>query len=235
MSNNDSFIDEVNEEVQRDRLFQFLRRYGWIGVVLVLLLVGGAAWTEWRKAQARAVAEARGDAILAALQEDTAEARAEALGAVDAGGGAEVVRDLLRAAQLEMAGEAEAAVALLDEIAGTPGVDPIYRDMARLKAVMFDTGTPEDRLMALEPLARPGAPYRLLALEQIALTEAGMGDTEAALETANAILEDAAVSQGLRERAQNLIVALGGALPGSAAADAGTAEADGQDGDNGGE
>jgi len=41
LSNPDSFIDEVTEEVRRDRLFRLFRKYGWIGVVIILGLVGG--------------------------------------------------------------------------------------------------------------------------------------------------------------------------------------------------
>ena len=41
MSETDSFIDEVNEEVRRDRLYAALRRYGWIAIVAVLAIVGG--------------------------------------------------------------------------------------------------------------------------------------------------------------------------------------------------
>ena len=44
MSNPDSFIREVTEEVRRDRLYGYVRRYGWIAALLVLLVVGGAAW-----------------------------------------------------------------------------------------------------------------------------------------------------------------------------------------------
>ena len=58
MSDTDSFIDEVTEEVRRDRMFNLLRRYGWIAVVAVLLLVGGAAWNEWRLSQQRTQSEA---------------------------------------------------------------------------------------------------------------------------------------------------------------------------------
>ena len=39
MSNPESFIEEVTEEVRRDRLFAAFRKYGWIGVLLVLLTV----------------------------------------------------------------------------------------------------------------------------------------------------------------------------------------------------
>ena len=49
MSDTDSFIDEVTEEVRRDRLFLLLRRWGWVGVLAVILIVGGAAFNEIRK------------------------------------------------------------------------------------------------------------------------------------------------------------------------------------------
>ena len=46
MSETDSFIDEVTEEVRRDKLFALFRKYGWIGIAAVLLIVGGAAWVD---------------------------------------------------------------------------------------------------------------------------------------------------------------------------------------------
>ena len=84
MSNTESFIEEVNEEVRRDRLYGLLRRYGWIAVLAILLIVGGAAFSEYRKAQARAEAEALGDAMLAALTVDDSAGRAEALAGISA-------------------------------------------------------------------------------------------------------------------------------------------------------
>lgn len=213
MSNNESFIDEVNEEVQRDKLFQFIRRYGWIGIVLVLLLVGGAAWNEWRKAQEVAEGQALGDGLLSALEASDPAARAEALAAVETEGEAAIVRDMLRAAELSAAGEAGAAADLLSQVAQTPGIDPAYGDLARLKAAMLSEAPPSERIATLDPLAAPGAPYRLLALEQIALAETEAGQTEAAIQTATDILQDAALGRGLRERMQNLIVALGGSIP----------------------
>ena len=51
MSNPDSFIDEVNEELKRDRLFAGIRKYGWIAVLAVVVAVGATSWNEWRKAR----------------------------------------------------------------------------------------------------------------------------------------------------------------------------------------
>ena len=53
MSNTDSFIEEVTDEVRRDKLYAALRKYGWIGILAVAAIVGGAAYSEYNKAQAR--------------------------------------------------------------------------------------------------------------------------------------------------------------------------------------
>ncbi|MEO0914995.1 MAG: hypothetical protein AAFY59_18760, partial [Pseudomonadota bacterium] len=61
MSESDSFLDEVTEEVRRDNLVKVLRKNAvWIIGVLVLL-VGGIGTNEYLKASNRAAAEARGD------------------------------------------------------------------------------------------------------------------------------------------------------------------------------
>ena len=67
MSDTDGFIAEVTEEVRRDRFYGLMKRYGWIVISVIVLLVGAAAWNEWRKAQAAGRAQAFGDAALAAL------------------------------------------------------------------------------------------------------------------------------------------------------------------------
>ncbi|MGR3466138.1 hypothetical protein [Limimaricola sp.] len=210
MSNPDSFIDEVSEEVRRDRLYHLLRRYGWIGLALVLLIVGGAAAYEWRQSRITAQAQERGDAILAALSEPEAGARASALAPIVEAAPGSVVPALALAAEQQAAGEAEAAVATLDALAANGEVPAIYRDLAALKSVLIEAGrTPEDRLLALEALSAPGAPFRMLALEQIALVRLGQGDRDGAIEQLRAILEDAEATPDLRDRAASLMVALG--------------------------
>jgi hypothetical protein len=59
-------------------------------------------------------------------------------------------------------------------------------------------------------LAQPGAPLRLLAMEQLALLDVQDGEIEAAIAMLQSILDDAQVSSGLQQRAAQVIVALGG-------------------------
>lgn len=211
MANEDSFINEVSEEVRRDRLFRLMRRYGWIAILAVVVLVGGAAWNEWRKATAKAEAEALGDAILAAINLETDAEQVAALSAIDADGPSAALLAMITAGQ---GSDPAAAIDRLEAVARDSEVNPIYRDLAALKAIVLsapDTA-PADRLTRLEPLTAPGAPYRPLALEQTAYAHIEAGDTEAALSVLSDILGDSETTEGLRRRASQLIVALGGVL-----------------------
>lgn len=221
MSDSDSFINEVTDEVRRDQLYGTLRRYGWIGIVAVLAIVGGAAWNEYAKAQRDAKAEAVGDAVLQALEADEAAARVEALAAVPAEGTAVALVALMTANEQQVAGDTAAAVATLEALAIAADVPPDYRALASIKALMLGAGIMDEasRLAGLEALAVPGNPYRMLALEQLALAEIAAGQTDAALARLARMIEDAEATQSLRQRAADLIVALGGDLAGAAESD----------------
>ena len=219
MSDSDSFINEVTDEVRRDALYGYLRRYGWIAVVVVVGLVGGAAYNEYSKAQTRAAAEAIGDQMLDALSTDGAEDRAAALAAIDASGPSAAVATLLAAASQQDAGQIEAAAQTLVGLAVNTDVPEIYRNLAALKAAMLPSEDTATRMTALEKLAQPGASFALIAREQIGLMQLEAGDPDAAIATMRLISEDAGVTRGLRERAQTLIVALGGDITAPAPAE----------------
>lgn len=213
MSDTDSFIDEVSEEVRREKLFGYLKRYGWIGVVLVLALVGGAAYNEWRKASAQAAAQATGDAVIAALEAEVPADRVTALGDIEAGTASPVIA-MLAAAEQERVGDIEGAVATLDAVVADQTVSRDYRDLAAMKSLMLSEGIMDatERRAALEAMAAPGAQFRMIALEQLVLADLGAGETDAALAGLVAIVEDAGVTDGLRDRSMGLIVALGGEI-----------------------
>ena len=209
----DSFINEVSEEVRREKLFGYLRRYGWIGVVCVLGLVGGAAFIEIRNAQERNAAPATGDALLAALENDDPTARASAIEQVAADGSAVAVTALLTASTQQDAGDIDDAAETLKALVTNDDIPQMYRDLAAFKAAMLPVSDTDGRMADLEFLAQPGQPFRLLALEQMAYATLEMGDTDGAIALMRQIEEDAGVSRGLRERVQTLMVALGEPLP----------------------
>ena len=208
MSNPESFIDEVTEEVRRDQLYARLKKYGWIGVVAVVVLVGGASVNEWIKARAEAQAQATGDAILAAVEAETPGARLAAIDALEADGDRAALIALVAAAE---AGDPVLADQRLAALAGDANLPALYRDLAQLKrALLPDVLDAAGRIEILTPLTAAGGAFRVLAEEQIALAELERGETEAAKARLEALLSDTEASEALRRRASQLIVALGG-------------------------
>jgi len=213
MSDTDSFIDEVNDEVRRDRFYYMLKRYGWIAILAVVLLVGGAAWNELQKSQARAEAEALGDAMFAALAVQDSESRVAALEAIEPGSAQSgALLGFLTAAQQVQAEDIPGAIETLNTIGLNGDVPSIYREIAQFKAVTLQgTDTPvNERRLLLDALAQPGNSLRLLATEQLALIDIEENNTTAAIDRYQMILLDAEVTTDLQQRALQVIVALGG-------------------------
>lgn len=211
VSNTDSFIEEVTEEVRKDRLFALYRRYGWIAALAVLLIVGGATWNEVRKNQAQTRAEALGDAILGALDSADPQQRILSLSQIDAHtGGARAVVSMLTAAEQSEEEQSDAASATLQALAADSDAPEIYRQIASFKALTQAVDMSLDaRMMAFEVLAQAGNPLRVLAVEQMALLDIEAGDRASAVARLKALLEDAEVTTGLTRRATALLQALG--------------------------
>ena len=212
MSETDSFIDEVNEEVRRDRLYAALRRYGWIAIVAVLAVVGGAAFNEYRRASDLALAQQRGDAILQALESDTGESRSAALGEIATEGSAvSALVGLFRASELVMMQDPAAASDVLAALIGQESILGDYSDLALFKQLLLE-GSGLDaslRRSGFEQLSAAGNPLRLLAQEQLALLDLQENDETAAVKRLRDLLQDAEMTQNLRQRLGQLMVALG--------------------------
>jgi hypothetical protein len=219
VSNPDSFIDEVNEELKRDRLFAAFRKYGWIAILAVLLVVGWAAWNEWSKARETARAQAFGDAVIAALQPDDATQRRTAMDSLASDPATDAAQrgilNLLLAAEALDAGNRADALAALNAVATDMSLPVSYRQLATLKRVIAATEAEiplAERQALIAPLAAAGGAFRPLALEQQALLRLEGGDTAGALQELTSLLSEADLSMPLRIRVQQLIVILGGEL-----------------------
>ncbi|CAM3259789.1 hypothetical protein SAMN04488021_14138 [Paracoccus aminovorans] len=207
---NDSFIDEVTEDLRRDRLFRLFRRYGWIVLLAILGIVLGAAWREYSRSQHETRAEVWGDAILSAEQ---AQDRVAALSAVDPQGGAgrKALSEMLAAGFEAEAGLDQKAAERLKAAADAVKDDPVLRDLALLKAVMAAGPAMDaaERDRILSELSKAGAPFELLALEQKAVALIGAGRKEDAIMLIGQIQQKDGLSEPLRRRLSEMMITLG--------------------------
>lgn len=217
MSNTDSFVDEVTDEVRRDRLFALFRKYGWIGVLVVVLIVGGAAWREWQKSVDATRAQSFGDAALAALEKTDPAERAAALAAIAADKDQLAIQALLTAGNSE--GDKAARLAALDGLIADASAPQVYRDLAVLRRVSI-AGTDQalaDRRTALQGIAVAGRSLRPLAEEQLAYLLLEEGKADEALASLMTLIQDQDTPVAMRQRLASVITALGGVAPEPAA------------------
>ena len=210
MSETDRFIDEVSEEVRKDKLYATMSKYGWLAVVIVLFLVGGTAFREYKVASANTVAQKTGDAISKAMSLEGPEARAIALSEVITNDKNVAVIALLKAAEQQADGEFAASVETLEALEAS-NVPSAYRDLAHFKKLLIEKeGLSEDaRIVGLNELAASASPYGLYAQEQLALIDLAKGRKQAAINRLSQILEDANLSQSLPQRVSQLMIILG--------------------------
>ena len=208
MSDTDSFIDEVTEEVRRDRLFGYFRRYGWIPAVIILALVGGTAYSEWSKSVVAQAAQVRGDALLDALDVQDKPESISALSSIVAQEDSDVVASFLLAGL-----DQSLASELLTAISENMDQPKYIRDLARLKlAATPDAASKGEAVSILTDLSAPGGLYRNAATEILVALELQRGNRDVALELLQSHVQDAGATQAQVQRMGELIVALG-AIP----------------------
>lgn len=210
MSNPDSFINEVTEELRRDKMVAALRRYGWLVALVVVAIVGGAAWNEWSKSSARASAEAFGDAVLAAFDAPDDAARLAALQSVSASGAQAGLLGLMQAGAL-LETDRAAALAVLDRVSTDSALPDAWRQLAALKRVKAGGADlpVQERRTILMALAQPGQPLRPLATEALGLLALEQGDVAEARSVFDDLLTQAEATDILRRRVSQILAALG--------------------------
>ena len=212
MSDTDSFLQEVSEELRRDRLYRNMRKYGWIAILVVIVIVGAATYREYLKSQAETEAELFGTSIIDALNERNAADRISKLQKINAPGeNAKAVVAMLLSA--ESIGNETASLEMnnLSDAIEVSSIDPHYRDLLNFKTLLKSSEIMnlDERMKAFSALSKPGNPFRLLAEEQMALIELELGNTDNAIEKISQILLDAELTAGLRNRATQMMIALG--------------------------
>lgn len=202
------FIDEVNEELRRERLTRFWEKMGRYIIAVSALIVGvtvaSVLWDNYKADRQENAANAylAAEKLRVARQFDEAQVAFDAVIEGKSSGYASLAR--LKEASLlrEQGKNAEAEAAYL-ALVGDRGADEGLRAFARIYAaqLMVASGKPFAEIeTVLKPLTSEQTPFGAIAKEQLALAAYAAGDAEKARE----LLEEAAASEkangGLRQR-----------------------------------
>lgn len=207
-------FQEVDEALREDRAKDWWRRWGnaVIGAA-VLLVVAVAGWNGWNWYLANQRAQA-GDAFAAATATIAADkpgatAALEKIAAQGVAPYADLARLRLARLKAEAGDKDGAAAAFRAAVQGAGDADG--RELAQLLKAMqeFDSAKPEDLASELQPLLGKDRPWRAMALELLAAVALKQNDPAKARALLTELRDDAAAAPALRDRAGELLSALG--------------------------
>lgn len=213
---NEAFLREVDENLRRDQLEGFAKRYGtWLIVAVVLFLAAVAGWLYWQQ-QRQQKAAAQTEELMSIYDDigsgriDQAKKRLQPLEK----SGNDVVRSVALMAQAAIAldgNDRDAALAKYREVAGDDDLPEPYRNIATIRATAleFDTIKPEEVIARLEPMTKPGNPWFGSAGELTAMAYLKQGQKDKAGRLFAAMAGDSQVPETIRNRAQQIAGTLG--------------------------
>ena len=212
----ETFLREVDENLRRDQMQDFFKRYGtWLIIAVVLFLAASGGFIWWKQHEVkRSAAEVE---KLAAIYKDIGSGKVDqAPQQLDelSKSGSKAVRasaQFARAALALQQNDNKLAISTYKSIADDDGLPKPYRDAAlvRQTALEFDQLQPGDVIARLQPLAKPGEPWFGSAGEMTALALVKQGKRQEAGQLYLAIAKDPGVPETIRARAIQVAGSLG--------------------------
>ena len=212
----DSFVREVNENLQRDQMAERAKRYGGVVIgALLLFLLAVAGYLYWQDRQ-RKQAEAGTEQLTAVMQDIGAAKMAKVPAALDTlrqsdAEGVKAIAGLSRAALALQQGNRKLASTIYAETAADKRLAKPYRDLALVRGTSldFDSIKPDEVIARLQPLAVVGEPFFGSAGEMIGMALLAKGQKSAAAQLFAKIAADDGVPDALRARAVQVAGTLG--------------------------
>jgi hypothetical protein len=213
---NETFLREVDENLRRDQIRDFGKKYGGLMAVLVVLFLAASGgfiyWQQYKIQRSEHHVEqlsqiykdiGSGDTSKVPTQlDDLSKSSSKAVRATAL---------FTRAAVAIQQNDTKLAISKYAEIAGDSGLPQPYRDVALIRqtALEFDSLKPEQVISRLQPLAKPGNPWFGSAGEMTAMALIKQGKRSEAAQLFTAIANDKTVPDKIRERSVQLAGGLG--------------------------
>ncbi|HUY69305.1 MAG TPA: tetratricopeptide repeat protein [Alphaproteobacteria bacterium] len=211
-----NFLQEIEEDLERQKLEELWRRYGPYIVFFVLLVVvataGFTGWHTYRSNREQKASAALIDILSQPGIKPAAQIAALQDFAKNNSGETQAVLARFYAASLAVkSGDAKNAAAMYDAIAADRGVDSAFRQLADLLSVQtqMDSGNPALLEKRLQPLLAGNAPWRASAIEDTAFLALRAGDKAKARALFRQLLQGVGAPPDMAARAQDMLRYLG--------------------------
>ena len=213
----DNLIEEVDQDMRKDRALLLVRRYGPYAIALalgvVIAIAGVMTWRHVNAAREMERSAAYSEALDAIGRGDTAESE-RLLGEMTASAPASgygVLARIQDAGLKAKAGDTAGAAAIYDALANDSRVDPLFRELGTVLygLVALDSADPAALTARLKPLADGKSPWRFTALELEGYLALKAGDKAAARDLFSRIANDARAPEEARGRAAAMASTLG--------------------------
>ncbi|TPG14434.1 tetratricopeptide repeat protein [Sphingomonas oligophenolica] len=215
-NSNDAFLREVDDELRRDRMAEFGKRWGIAVVAAVVLALGAFGgylyWQHHREVVAGQQGETLQQAYDALAAEDVAKATAPLAELATSGRpGYRALATLSQADILLQKNDLKGAAAKFAEVVNDSTLPQPFRDQALIRqtAAQFDTLTPQAVVERLRALAVPGNPWFGSAGEMVAVSYLRMNRSNLAGPLFAKIAADETVPDTIRQRAVQMAGAVG--------------------------
>jgi hypothetical protein len=213
---NETFFQEVEENLRRDRMTDFFKSYGkWVAVAVVLCLAAIGGWIYWEEQQKQTSSDQseKLHALLTDISTGKTQTVPQRVAELEKSH-SDVIRastSLTGAAVALEKNNRSAAIAKYRELVNDEDVAQPFRDVAtvRLTALEFDTIKPEEVIARLQPLAKAGNPWFGSAGEMTALALMKQNKNAEAGRLFAAIAADQQVPSSIRSRAVQVAGTLG--------------------------
>ena len=208
MADSESFLQEVSDEVRRDQFYRFLKKYGWLLAILVIISIGASASYELVKNAEYGRAKKNGDVLSEALKEaesgNIEEIRAllsEDSKYLNASNDLVAITRLLYAEYLSRIDDKlREARSIFVKVYNSDNVSSELRELAKAKHMLLYSSGDDKKIKLIETLSSPDNFYRFLAQEQRVVSFVINGNLEDAHNQINILLENMEVSQSQKRR-----------------------------------
>ena len=217
-SEEDIFIQEVDDDLRQDEFHKLWRDYGKYGIGLAVMLVLGVAGFKGWQAYDLSSREAASARFSRAMNIDPAKEPDAAFKAfqgiaTDGTAGYPLLARFQQAKLLAKGGNANGSAEAYRVLAADSGIDEIYRQLAVILGSLQELNMSGPDLADLEkrlqPLAADNSTWRFSAREITGVIANRTGNKDKARKLFSALVQDRGAPQGVRARAQEMLSILG--------------------------